>query len=603
MTQPNSHLPGLPEIGVNGVPQPKANPLEAYRYLEARRQTITDSLRQRPLLRLWDKDMNYLGQIAQEKSVQVDEVAADSGGASIVVRRDNWLADTILYDRRAVEDLHITLDPNPTQRSWRTRWGGKVTAAHAKRGKDGLHTIELEAISNREHLKHILCAATPFSPPEFQPLKVWMLPWNCRTALTLSLFINLARMYEPFLSIPTNIMNPAQWLTTRLGNVNPLNWPIQPQYLNPITDQSRTEVFTSKWADFHTSSAAILEDAGCIWRAFTWLTEDEESPHPELAQIGNALPYGIVNKIAEAVTRPTRNAVIMAVEDKSGVTGPTGTLIDGPINLIAGLADDTVTEILIPEYDKDGDGQTDPLVRKWFGVAPDPPWVTFKDGEYSAIVESQRSMHNSKAHTQTVGGRSPGWVNQLQTFGIKYGLSELSMLFYAPGGPGAIAGFQEPAVTGLEEVYQGQLDNLLLAYQRNTNVLRALRAGDYAFMENYQQGSGSAYTISAQLDLRTGHWTTRPYTSFQVAIRNGFPWIANLDFALGDRCAFEMANVLHVDQVSTIRYAWDKDTPVRVELTVGDKQQEKDPVGRAISALAGFWNAFGTFLGTDSLFG
>ena len=152
-------------------------------------------------------------------------------------------------------------------------------------------------------------------------------------------------------------------------------------------------------------------------------------------------------------------------------------------------------------------------------------------------------------------------------------------------------------------MYQGQLDNLLLAYQRNTNVLRALRAGDYAFMENYQQGSGSAYTISAQLDLRTGHWTTRPYTSFQVAIRNGFPWIANLDFALGDRCAFEMANVLHVDQVSTIRYAWDKDTPVRVELTVGDKQQEKDPVGRAISALAGFWNAFGTFLGTDSLFG
>ena len=596
-------------IGGNGVPDPHGDPLVAYRYLEARRQMVNDSMRQRPLLRLWDKNMVYIGQIAQEKSVQVEEVASDSGGASIVVRRDNWLSETILYDRRSVEDLHITLDPNPTQTSWKTRWGGKVTAVNAKRGADGLHTIELQAVSNREHLKHILCAATPFSPPEFQPLKMWLMPLNCRSALTISLFINLFRQYNPFMAIPTNILNPVSWLTTDLRDLtNALNWPVQPQFINMLNDTSRTEIFTSRWQDFHTSSQSMLDDAGCIWKAYTWLQEDETSPHQELARVGTGSMKG--QKLAdtmENLMRPKRNCVVLAVEDKSGVVGPTGTLLDGPINMLAATIDDLVTETVFPEYDKNGDGQTDPLVRKWFGVAPKPPWVTFRDGDYSAIVESERVIHGSTARTIVVGGKSPGWVNELQTFGIQYGLAQLSMLYYVPylSGPvsAGVTSAQIPGTNGLDSLYQGQLDDIILAYQRWTDPLRALQAGDFAFLENFEQGSsGSAYTISGELDIRTGIWKTRAYTNFRVSIRNGYPWVAGLDFELGDRCAFEMANVLHVDQISAIRYKWDKDTPVRVELSVGNDSQEEDPVGKAIKAIAGIWNVVGTFAGTSTLF-
>ena len=589
-------------IGGNGVPSPHGDPLVAYRYLEHRRQIINDAMRQRPLLRLWDKDMQYIGQIAQEKSVQVEEVASDSGGASIVVRRDNWLSETILYDRRAVEDLHITLDPNPTKTDWRTRWGGKVTAVNAKRGADGLHTIELQAVSNREHLKHILCAATPFTPPEFQPLKMWLMPLNCRSALTISLFINLFRQYNPFAAIPTNILNPVSWLNTDLRNLSSLNWPVQPQFINMLSDTSRTEIFTSRWQDFHTSSQSMLDDAGCIWRAYTWLLEDETSPHTEISLLGSGLKGHNLSDSMEKLMRPKRNCVVMAVEDKSGVVGPTGTLIDGPINLIAATIDNLVTETIFPEFDKNGDGQTDPLVRKWFGVAPQPPWVTFRDGDYSAIVESERVVHGSTAKTIVVGGKSPGWVNELQTFGIQYGLAQLSELFYGPSGF-AISGFMAPGTAGLEQLYQGQLDDILLAYQRYTDPIRALQAGDMAFLENFEQGSsGSAYTISGELDIRTGIWKTRAYTNFRVSIRNGYPYVAGLDFQLGDRCAFEMANVLHVDQVSAIRYKWDKDTPVRVELSVGNDSQEEDPVGKAIKAIAGIWNVVGTFAGTSGLF-
>lgn len=567
------------------------DPMSAYRYLEGRRRTQVEETRQRPMLRLWDKNMQPIGQIAQERSVRVEELMADSGTATCVIRRDNWLSDFILYDRRAEEDLHFTLDPIPTKRSWRTRWGGKVTAVNAKRSNDGLHTVELEMVHNREHLKHLLAGANPIFPPEVQFPKMWVLPWNMRTAAGLTMFINLARQYFPLLSIPTNIFNPGAWLGVAdiIGGLDPLAWPIQVQFINPLFDQSRTSIISSRWSDMHTITAAPLEDAGCMIRAYTWLTEDEESPHPELGKLGGQL------------ARPHRNCVVMAVEDKSGTTGPTGTLLDGPLKLIAHTADDLITETLasVIDLDKDGDGKTDPLIAKWLGVAPAPPWVVFKDGDYSGIVEAQRTQHGATAKTIMTGSKSPGWVNQLQTFAIKFGLSQLQTVIttgvFGQEGPAPIG-------SGLEEVYQGQLDDTLLAWQRFTDPLRAIRMGDFGFLEHFEQGSGSAYTVSGVLSLRSGHWKTRAYTSFKTSIRNGYPYLVDTDFTLGDRLGFQMGNVIHVDQCTAIRRSYDESSPMTIELSIGNDSEEEDPVAKATRTLAGLWNLVGAFLGSGDLF-
>jgi hypothetical protein len=604
----NKILAGVPEaiVGVGGVPD-LTDPMSTYRYLEKRRTNIIESVKQRPLMRLWDKNMVYVGQIAQERSVMVEEAMADSGAGNIVIRRDNWLSDFMLFDRRAEEDLHITIDPIPTAPDWRTRWGGKVMACNAKRDSEGLHTVELELISNREHLKHLLAGANPIFPPEVQLPKMWILPWNCRTALSITMFINLARQFFPFLSIPTNIFNPGAWVGSGLSGILPTAWPIQVQFVNPLTDQSRFTVYTSRWTDMHTTTAQLLEDCGCMIRAYTWLTEDTTGPHPEL-EIGlKDIPFvgGVLDTIADGaglpdslddLARPLRNCVVMAVEDKSGTTGPTGTLLDGVIKLAAATADDLITETIYP-VDKDADGVTDPFFRKLTLTAPEPPWVVFRDGEYSGIVESQRSLHAGTAKTIMVGSKSPGWVNQLQTFGIKYGLARLSEAIEL--------GLREkvpPGTPGLEEVYQGQLDDTLLAWERFTDPRRALRVGDFGFLEHFEQGSGSAYTIAAVLDLRAGHWKTRSYTSYKTTVRNGAPYLAGFDFHLGDRLGFEMGNVIHVDQCTAIRHSWDNDKPITVELSIGNDKAEEDPVGVAMRTLAGLWNGFAMLLGEGSMF-
>lgn len=594
-----------PTVGAGGPPDPARDPLAAYKYLDARRQNLILSARQRPLVRLWDENMNYVGTVTNERSVQCEELSADTGGASLVIRRDGWLSDFIMYDRRAEQDLHLTIDPMPTRRSWRTRWGGKVTAVNAKRDTNGLHTIEMQAVSNREHLKHILASVNPVFVPEVAMPKMYVSLMNCRTNLTVALFLNLARQFFPLLSIPANIFNPGAWLNNSVRNLNPLNWPIQPQFLNPLFDTSRLEAFASRWQDLHTTSAAILEDAGCQWRAYTFLKdEDTESPHPELAGLGNNLPGllgDIVGDITDEMFMPTRSAVILAVEDKSGVVGPTGTLVDGPINLIAATADSLITETLIPEYDKDGDGQTDPLIRKWFGVAPDPPSVVFRDGEYSGIVEAQKAVHGVTAKSVVVGGKSPGWLNDLLTFSIRYGLSQLSALIYfaQPGGAGS---YQQPGTPGLENLYNGELDDVFFAYQRYTDPIRQLRVGDYGFLETFQQGPGTAYTISGVLSLRAGVHKTRAYTNYRTTVRNAAPFIYGVDYTLGDRVGFEMANVIYTDQVSGVRLSWDVNKPVNYQIAIGNDAEDEDPVSKALRAVAGIWNMFGMFSSGGDVF-
>lgn len=576
------------------------DPAASFFYLWQQRNNLIASVNQRPLLRLWDENMALIGTIGQEQSVVVEEIMADSGAGSCVIRQDNWLSNFILYDRRAEQDLHFTLDPNPTKRTWKTRWGGKVTTVNAKRDSSGLHTIELELISNREHLKHLLVGANPVFPPEIQVPQMYFLPWNCRTGTAITLFINLARQFFPLLSIPDNIFNPFGWIGVSdvLGGLDPMLWPIQVQFIDPVTDQSRFEVIAARWNDAHTVTLPTLTDAGCQIRAYTYIAgEDTDDPNPELS--------GLLGGIDPIL--PQRNCVILAVEDKSGTTGPTGTLVDGFIKFIASTGDDLITDTLIPDPDMFPDSEVPsgifPLIQTWFGVAPNPPWVIFKDDQYSGIIDSSRSQHGATAKTIMTGGHSPGWLNDLQTFLIKWGLSQLQVLF--AGGPafgGAAVTGPAPMGAGLDEVYQGEADNTLFAYERWSDPVRELYCGDFGFLEHWEAGTGTAYVVSGVLALRDGEWKTRAWTSFKTTVKNGYPYLLDTDFTLGDRLGFTMAQVVYVDQLYAFKRSYDRSKAMLIELQVGSGLPEQDPLFQASNALAAVWNMFGMYMGSSQLF-
>jgi hypothetical protein len=593
---PIVNLPdAIPTIGEGGPPNPVTSPISAYRYADARREVIDAEAKARPLIRIWDNRMNYIGTVANEISVTAEEMLHDTGLAEVVVRADDWIMDLLRRDVRKDEDLHITIDPLP-KRNWRYRWGGKITNVRVKRDENGLRTVTLECAHNREHWKHLLAGATPFCDPSVQPLRAWLLPGNTRTIITMTGYINLARNYYPLLALPANATNPFAWIgeASNIANLDSRNWPVQMQYVNAFTDQSRFSVIMSRWSDMHSVTEGMLRDAGCHVRAYTWLPEDEDSPHPELAAL-----------VGQELARPTRACVVLAVEDGSGVTGPTGTLLDGVVNLFAATADNLVTETLIP-LDENGDGVTDPLVRKLLGVAPATPTIVFRDTEQSSIISAERSMFRSKAQKILTGGKSPGWVNQAQTFAIKYALSEISAVIQSVIAPGffdlEFSGLQLPGTPGLEEIYQGQLDDILLAFIAITDPVRASRSGPYGYLEHFEQGSGTAWTVSSALTLREGHHKTRPYQAFKVSVRNGGPYNLYYDLDLGTRCLFEIDGVLHTDQVTAVKLHYDRSTPKTFDLSIGDDRESENPMAAATRSIGNLWNAVSVLFGSGNIF-
>ena len=196
-------------------PNHNTEPAQTLKYLNGRRQTIIDTAKLRPLIRLADKNMEIVADIHGEIDCSVEELLDDTGKLTITLAYDNWLADLMIHQTQEIEDLHILVDANPTRPNWRSRWGGKIVEIHVKQDEKGIHTIQLTALSHREHAKRLLVAANPLFPPEIALPKMWMMPGPCRTAVATTMFVNLARLFMPIWS--TIATRPAG--STRLGSV------------------------------------------------------------------------------------------------------------------------------------------------------------------------------------------------------------------------------------------------------------------------------------------------------------------------------------------------------------------------------------------------
>jgi len=274
----------IPAAGGDGAaPSMVKAPTQLYKYLNGRRQTIIDSSKVRPLIRVADKNLKVMCELEGEIECSAEELADDTGKLTISLLYNNWLADWMLHHTRDIEDLHILVDPNPAKPDWRTRWGGKITEIHVKQDEQGIHTIQLVALSHREHAKRLLVAANPFFAPEIQLPRMWVMPGPTRTAIATTMFLNLARLFMPVWSGITNAFNPIGWINP-LGvdavlNFLPTNWPLQVAFVNPVLDQSRWTSVGGTWTDWHSTFKDILTDSGCVLRAYTYLETDEDSPN------------------------------------------------------------------------------------------------------------------------------------------------------------------------------------------------------------------------------------------------------------------------------------------------------------------------------------
>lgn len=544
---------------------------EIEQQLHDRRQAYQSRKVPQPLIRLWDKEMQLIARIVIPESWECEEIAHDNGMARIdIVGKDNdWLREILMFKTRPAEDLHITIDPNPDRPTdWKNRWGGKVETITDVETKGKPTVTTITAVSNRIHLRHVLLAAMPVLPHAVQIPKMFLWGGPAVTACASAVMVNLFRIYSinGWWPIPRNLFAPETWLE----NLSPLNWPVQVMPVNPLLDQSRWITIGARWQDAETVLTPAMKDAGVICHAYTWLP-------------GDPAPYShVFGKALGELLKPTRACVILSFEDQSGVGGPTGTAIDGLINLFAVTLDDLFTETLIA-VDGDGDGEIDPFIRKLLGVAPKRPPFVYRDTGYGGVLGRTTVVHKAKAITIVVGGRSPGWVNQAIAFGIRYGLSQIAAAITStPGAPAQVTGSE-----GLDNLYQGQLDDTLLAFMPFVDPRRSAAVGPYARNEHFEQGSG--FTISSIMSARQGWWATRPYTSMKFDIDDSLYRIGE-DIGLGSRVSAERKGVIYTDQIMAIKRTGDRNTSGRPVISFGDDSREEDPVAQGFAAIANVAN-------------
>jgi hypothetical protein len=196
-------------------------------------------------------------------------------------------------------------------------------------------------------------------------------------------------------------------------------------------------------------------------------------------------------------------------------------------------------------------------------------------------------IHKQQGTDIVVGGKSPGWVNMAITFAIRYGLSQLAEVVFMSEQPGA---------EGLDNLYQGQLDDVFLAFMRFTNPLRSADAGSYAFREYFETGSQSAYTINSIETIAEGDYKMRAYVSMKFDVGIG-PYVWGEDFGLGDRVMAEIRGVFYVDQIMSVKGEGSRSESGRPVVAFGDDTREEDPTARAFRTIGNVSN-FASLLAT-----
>jgi hypothetical protein len=622
----------LPTPGAPAQPDLLTQPAATATYLGGVRDTAIAGSKIKPLIRVTDGNVENMWELVGEVQGSVEELMEDTGKATVNIKWAHWIKDLLINDTLAVEDLNLLIDWDPLNPNWRRRWGGKITEIHIKRDDKGIHSIELTALHFREHAKRLLVAANPIFPPEIQLPRMWVLPGPTRTILAATSFINLARLFMPGLSTITNIFNPAGWLNPlspdAYENILPTSWPIQVAFVDTGLDQSRWSSVGATWTTWHESYKDLLTDAGCAMKTYVYLTTDEDSPNVELASLLSLAPdilagllgidVSLVDAAVAKLAAPTRNAVVFAFEQHDGVTGPTGTVADGFLDTVAVTLDDLITPFAIdlntgdtydpgrvlngePVQDASGIDHTY-LIEQLLGVAPDPPAVIWWDGTYNGLVNTDLTWHKGAVKTIMTGSKSPVIVNEAITFAIRYGLAELSSVINLYLGIWSGGQQQVPGTPGLDNLYQEQLSNTLLAWQRFTDPIRALYAGDMAWQEHFERGSGTAYTLASILTLRDGDWKTRAFAAFKAETLNGHPWIADLDYALADRVGFEHDSVIYVDNVYAIKRVWSWDQALTVTVKIGEDKEKSDPFHAAFKTMANIYGFAGQLAGEGTIF-
>lgn len=342
-----------------------------------------------------------------------------------------------------------------------------------------------------------------------------------------------------------------------------LKCPVYVVHHNPLFDTSPLVAKTVRMETCATVIRDITRAYGVDVRVDLWLPGDEQ---PDFWSQN----FGILR-----LDQPT---YVVRVDDRSQISGPTGTVLDSAIRTVVDVGGSFFGEVYPFIQQVPGmDGVFySPLLGQEYAepwailIAPDPV-----AGDHGNIVSCKISHHTPKGWQHIIGGRSPKWLNDLLNATFAWIIDSISILIGLTGIPSSLL--------------EGFLNDVFLAFQLIENYTRRNAVGPYhPAVEVFHATSSSPYNIETLFGFINAMWDSRGYTSAVVTIRNGETYTLGKDIFLGGLVSllYHRRTRLYTDYVENVTFRVTED--VRdLMIQIGDGRAKESPLAKHQRFLTG----------------
>ena len=521
------------------------------------------SIEQRPpqdiICRILTNTCKTAGEAGDRERLKINWPRLGVPIGELTLKGSDPLADVVLQCDETVVPVVVDVGP--------LRWSGRVDVAHDKFGDpEKPDTVDCQLLHDKAWLTRV--AAWPWW---FMPLQIQGPPsrgvsfGNAITVIKYLFGSQFLRIQLGLWEAINNLISlnldwRAFFATELAGNANGVDIrDIRRLAVTPVyvvrrgTGWKDTSPFISlnwKMEDLLTVVEQTCRDCGLTIEV--WLWEPGMEQPDEHAKRGNLLK------------RPT---VCIDVKDRQGVTGFSGTWVDGLQRTFVDLMGSMLGEVLKPflnpknEYAPRGVN-----IAPALGVHYTKPWTVFNADHPDSGVRGTISHHHAVAWRTITGGKSPAWFNRMIDNSIAFFIDMISIVIGITGIPST--------------VLEGAFNDLWMAYQLTDNFDRRMKLGPMGFPEVFKATGSGSYTLEAFFQQKALMFDTAGYASAQVMVDNCFPYEIGRDFFPGGMSTVIRRGKVFSHFIEDTVLLDDGDEYAKLLIQIGDGRAEEAPAAK-----------------------
>lgn len=436
-------------------------------------------------------------------------------------------------------------------------FNGRVTDTDYAMDAQGNWTCTCTLTGDTNYLNHVLCWVNFITPIEYQgPLQDAIYAGPACSVIEALITEQCWRLQLGLYGILNNLSSFnanwrawfGSWLESNGDIFEMLTTPVYVVHHDIVLDTSPWVAILGRFDIILDLIKQTIKDNGLDLEVKLWRKGDPQpDPHANL-------------KVA---------TYVVTVRDRSGITGPTQTFVDGLLEDVAQLQQGAFGQNLSPFEG----AAAQRLASEGIYIAPEigvdftPPWAMIvMDHPKTPLISAHIYDHHTMAYQLVIGGKSPQWLDDFINETLEWFVDAIQILV---------------GITGIPDtLFDGLFDDTIDAFELVDNADRRGENGPYCYPEQMFPSVSTPYNVLAWLSLIEAGWDTRGWTAAKVSFLNGFPLKVGRDVFRGGLMALALMEdaVVHMDYVENIELIDDRKTRARVEVSVGDGKLGENPM-------------------------